>query len=329
MDNKLRLGALDGWRGISIILVLAAHLLPLGPKWLMLNEAVGAMGMALFFTLSGFLITRLLTADARVVNFLIKRFFRIVPLAWLAITFVMLTGINEKTDFFSNYFFFANLTRQKLPEGLGHFWSLNVEMQFYAAIALLFLFFGQRAVFLLPILCLLVTLYRIKSGAHIDIHTLRRVDEILAGCVLGMVYSKLLGARPQSILSSCNVYIAIIIFFICSHPASEFLNYFRPYAAAAVIGSTLFGEQKLLDRLLNSTALRYIATISFALYVVHGVLMSTWFASGEKWIKYAKRPLLLLITFLVAHISTFYFERYFIALGSRLSARFPSRKIAK
>ena len=58
--DKNYLAVLDGWRGISILLVLASHLLPLGPKGWQLNATAGPMGMALFFTLSGFLITRFL-----------------------------------------------------------------------------------------------------------------------------------------------------------------------------------------------------------------------------------------------------------------------------
>ena len=58
--DEARLDALDGWRGVSILLILACHLLPLGPKSLQLNDMAGPMGMAIFFTLSGFLITRFL-----------------------------------------------------------------------------------------------------------------------------------------------------------------------------------------------------------------------------------------------------------------------------
>src|SRR6185436_21055347 len=81
-DNHL--AVLDGWRGISILLVLACHLLPLGPKPLQLNAMAGPMGMALFFTLSGFLITRFLLTHSSISDFLLRRFFRIIPLAWLA-----------------------------------------------------------------------------------------------------------------------------------------------------------------------------------------------------------------------------------------------------
>ncbi len=83
------LAVLDGWRGISILCVLAAHLLPLGPKLLQLNEMVAVIGMAMFFTLSGFLITRFLLEHTNIVDFLIRRFARIIPLAWLAMAITL------------------------------------------------------------------------------------------------------------------------------------------------------------------------------------------------------------------------------------------------
>ena len=72
-DARDRLAVLDSWRGISILLVLATHLLPLSPKSWRFNEMAGPMGMALFFTLSGFLITRFLLHHDSVVDFLTRR----------------------------------------------------------------------------------------------------------------------------------------------------------------------------------------------------------------------------------------------------------------
>ena len=66
---------LDGWRGLSILFVLAAHLLPLGPKALRLNETAGPIGMAVFFTLSGFLITNFLIHRPNIYDFIVRRFF--------------------------------------------------------------------------------------------------------------------------------------------------------------------------------------------------------------------------------------------------------------
>jgi peptidoglycan/LPS O-acetylase OafA/YrhL len=80
--NTDRYYVLDGLRAISILLVLACHLLPLGPAVLRFNEAAGAMGMSLFFALSGFLITSRLLNNTDVIEFFTRRLARILPLSY-------------------------------------------------------------------------------------------------------------------------------------------------------------------------------------------------------------------------------------------------------
>lgn len=320
-DNSPKLGVLDGWRAISILLVLAAHLLPLGPKSFHLNETAGAMGMALFFTLSGFLITRLLLKDEGILGFLIKRFFRIIPLAWLVLTISLFIN---KVDFYvyiSHLLFFANLPPISLINSTSHFWSLCVEMQFYVGIALFVRFFGSRSFIALPVVCVLITLYRVTEGAYIDIVTIRRADEILAGCILALVFSKKLGVRINAVLGKANTYIAVLLLAIASHPDGQWMNYLRPYFAAVVVGSTLFDCPPKLANILKCNFFQYIAAISFALYVIHGSLRHTWLGTGDGLEKYAKRPILFAITFVLAHASTFKMESKFIKLGKNLAAR--------
>lgn len=55
------------------------------PEELAIQRDGGPDGLALFFTLSGFLITRFLLTHDSIRDFIIRRFFRIVPLAWLAL----------------------------------------------------------------------------------------------------------------------------------------------------------------------------------------------------------------------------------------------------
>ena len=125
-----RFGMLDGWRALSITLVLAAHLLPLGPKSLLLNAAAGTMGMALFFTLSGFLITRFLSAEHTSVRvFAIRRFFRIVPLSWLVCLIVLASNHASFGTWAAHFLFYGNLPPFWLLPMTSHFWSLCVEMQ--------------------------------------------------------------------------------------------------------------------------------------------------------------------------------------------------------
>jgi peptidoglycan/LPS O-acetylase OafA/YrhL len=315
------LGVLDGWRGISILLVLCAHLLPLGPARLGLNEAAGRAGMAIFFTLSGFLITQSLIEKNDVTTFLIRRFFRIAPLAWLAIAVAFPLVDARASDYLPNLLFYANLPPQHLLPVNAHFWSLCVEAQFYAAIALVFAVFGKRGLWLIPVMCVPVMIHRISTGAVADIVTWRRVDEILAGGILAMSSTGYFGDHGRKVLQSLNAYVLLALLAASSLPALEYLNYVRPYIAAALVGTTLYRTPALLGSVLRSRVMQYLATISFALYVVHGMLSNSWLGTGDTLAKYAKRPLLFALTFLLAHFSTFYFEKRCIDFGKRLARR--------
>jgi len=303
----------------SILLVLGCHLLPLGPKSFNLNSMAGPWGMALFFTLSGFLITRFLLNHSSIGDFLIRRFFRIVPLAWVAIVAALWLNASPTEDFLPNLLFFANLPPQHIPAVASHLWSLSVEMQFYVGIALLVALLGKRGLYLVPLICVAVTIHRITEGAYTDIVTWRRGDEILAGSMLAMAFEGKFGPKPIQLLKWLNAYVLLLLLVVCSHPASGFMNYLRPYVAGLLVGATLFNGPVLLDRALKSRALAYVATISYALYVVHPFLTHTWLFTGDKLVTYAKRPLLIATAFLLAHISTFHFERHWIDLGKRLS----------
>ena len=302
------------------MLVLAAHLLPLGPKQWRINEAAGAMGMALFFALSGFLITRLLVENQNVFHFLIKRFLRIVPLAWLVIVLALLTTPASLSTYLGHLFFYANLPPIQLTNLTSHFWSLCVEAQFYAFVAVLVGFFGRKGLYSIPIFCVFVTLHRIWIGSYIDIVTIRRIDEILAGATLALIYTEQIGMGAKSIIKKTNPYLIIGLFTISCAPHGEWLNYLRPYFAAMLVGVTLLCRKSTLTIFLSNRFLRYIATISFALYVIHGVLRESWLGTGKTFERYLKRPVLFAATFGLAHLSTFYFESRFIRWGKQITA---------
>jgi peptidoglycan/LPS O-acetylase OafA/YrhL len=328
-EPRSHLAVLDGWRGISILLVLAAHLLPLGPKAWRLNEAAALMGMAIFFTLSGFLITSFLLANASISDFLIRRFFRIIPLAWLALLIVFPLAHVAPEFYLPNFLFYANLPPYYLPEITAHFWSLSVEVQFYLTIAIIVGLLGTRGLYLIIILCLAITAYRVAGGAQFAIVTWYRADEILAGGILALIHSGKAGRPWHVVVPPLGVYVLIGLFMISTLPAAGVANYFRPYLAAAMVGSTLVGAPLRLGAILRSGTLRYIAAVSFALYVFHGILANTWLGQGEKLARYLKRPLLVVATFALAHVSTFYYEQRWIAFGRRLSARRSRPHITK
>lgn len=314
-----RFTVLDGWRGLSILFVLATHMLPMGPKTWQLNATSGPLGMALFFTLSGFLITNFLLNHTSVVDFLVRRFFRIVPLAWLYLVVALALSQAGAESWPAHLFFYANWPPEQVGGVTSHFWSLCVEVQFYVGIALLVALLKRRGLLLVPLACLAFTLYRVSNEVHIAINTYYRVDEILVGSILALIYNNRLGDWPRQFLTRTNQLLVFALLLISCHPESGFMNYLRPYLAATLVGSTLLNEGTRMASALDNRVLFYIAGISYALYVIHPLLAHSWLGSGEGLDKYLKRPLLFVTLFALAHLSTFYFEKKWIDLGKRLS----------
>jgi peptidoglycan/LPS O-acetylase OafA/YrhL len=196
-------------------------------------------------------------------------------------------------------------------------------VQFYAAVGLLCLI-HRRALLAVPLLCLFVTGFRIFSAEPVSIVTWHRVDEILAGGIIALVYCGWLGRAPQAVLRWVPVPVAIGVLFACSYAGP--LLYMRPYAGALVLGTAIYNLDRISARFLINRPARYVAEVSYALYVVHGMLMPTWLGTGQGIGKYLKRPLFFVVTFGVAHLSTFYLERPITRLvrTSRARGRTPS-----
>ncbi len=322
--SSTHLPVLDGWRGLSILMVLAAHMLPLGPKAWRMNESFGLFGMAIFFTLSGFLIVSTLLHRANVAQFLIRRCCRIVPLAWvlLAIALLLVTvsgGTVSPGKYVSHFLFFVNLIPTELTTLTAHYWSLCMEMQFYGAIALVVLLFRQRGLMLLPLFLLLTTAFCLKNQVHTSVLTYYRIGEILSGGCLALVYAKRLGPLPLRFLVWVNPWVLLSLFVLSCYPAFDAINYLRPYLAAALVGSTIAQPNTQFHPLLRDRRLAYVATVSYALYLIHPLSMYGPMESGGTLVKYAKRPLALALSFGFAHLSTFHYEKFWIDFGKRWS----------
>jgi peptidoglycan/LPS O-acetylase OafA/YrhL len=310
-----RLPALDGLRAISIMLVLGCHMLPLGPKVLQLNESAGAMGMSLFFGLSGFLITSTLLENPNVTEFLIRRLTRIVPLAY-AYTFIVFGVLfyDPKTilwmvSFLLNY-------RGELNAYNAHFWSLCVEVHFYLSIALVVLLLGRKAIWAVWPICIAVTAFRIHTGpaAYYSIYDQLRMDELLAGGCLATLYQKSWSDRaPVSVIL---VGLAALLWFASSSAFSGWFQFFRPYMTALLMAAVLAHANSFIARFLASRPMAYIATISYALYVIHPLTIQGWMNTGGVFDRYLlKRPISFALTFGAAHLSTFYWEKLWIRAG--------------
>lgn len=155
-----RVDALDGLRGLAVAAVLAFHAGHLRG---------GFLGVSTFFTLSGFLITRLLLAEVEATDFCdLRRFWgrrarRLLPgalaCAFGALAFAATIGTSTQVSHLrgdmaaalaqvANWRFLLSgqdyADRFADPSPLQHFWSLAIEEQFYVALPLAIWFVARR-----------------------------------------------------------------------------------------------------------------------------------------------------------------------------------------
>jgi peptidoglycan/LPS O-acetylase OafA/YrhL len=130
---------LDGIRAVAILLVVAGH--SLWPtRFLNLGLLPGATGVAIFFVLSGYLISSVLPAEERTFGnidlgrFYKRRVLRIFP-AFYAFLMVLavcqyLGAISiDRSTWIASLFYFRNISGGGWET--GHLWSLALEEQFY------------------------------------------------------------------------------------------------------------------------------------------------------------------------------------------------------
>src|SRR5437868_4964541 len=136
--------ALDGLRGIAIVLVLMHQFdLITSPHAIDVAFDAGWIGVQLFFVLSGFLITGGLldTRDQHGYfrGFFVRRVLRIFPLYYAALVATLIAGN-------TSIWLWTYLSNFRPHPALPHFWSLAVEEQFYLVWPFVVWLAGRRGV---------------------------------------------------------------------------------------------------------------------------------------------------------------------------------------
>jgi len=158
MKAEGRIPSLDGWRGISILLVIIGHEIVDGSHF-GINDRNYFLhfftwhlyGVKIFFVISGFIITHLLCKEERsngsvsLRKFYLRRFFRIIPVVYtyliilFAVSYFYHNEIIHSIVWFLSFFFSANFESLGTAWSTSHLWSLSVEEQFYFLWPMLFL----------------------------------------------------------------------------------------------------------------------------------------------------------------------------------------------
>jgi len=354
-----RIGTLDGWRGVAILLVIAGH----GAHFSRYKDELWAnlwcLGVDIFFVLSGYIITRKFIEEREksstidLGSFYIRRAFRILPLvcAYLGTLCIISLFVNlldfHWSEVAGSLFFFRNYQLAAMQRGFytTHFWSLSIEEHFYLLWPALFLWLGnRRSLWFAGIGAAGCSLWRLYDCTHPhswigkylpgpdnfyrQIRTDARFDGLLLGCALAIVLSR--PAVRSFILRNIPKEAPLIAGFLLG------LNIERTHGwptlssyliVCIMVGSTLVVEEGLTHNWLNSRPMVWIGTVSYSAYVWQELFMTRPGPSLSPLGFLAYFPYNLVAVFAISAVSYYFIERPCIEQGRRLLARRKERLV--
>jgi peptidoglycan/LPS O-acetylase OafA/YrhL len=362
------IASFDGIRGFSVLWVIAFHIwsnaLIFVPQHTLSRALMGFishgwLGVQIFFTLSGFLITGILYdalgSEHFFRNFYIRRVLRIFPLYYFVLIVLLcltpLFALNWHGKAWA-WFLYLQFTLNTSPYlsrhvSIVHFWSLAIEEQFYLCWPLIVYLIKNRnrlvvTAALLSLVALALRCYIVLPHASSSVRFLlpTEMDSLLIGGIGALLLHTRL--RPQ--LLSCGKYllaVSLIPLLWCLYTNGS-LN-FETDRFVDSLGFTLFATASLglllwalspgsiAARLFSSSTLRFFGRYSYGLYILHYFLMALMLPLYHVvWRFTHQHSLALLIpgvvmiggSLMLALLSFYLLEKPFL----RLKGRFAYRK---
>ena len=311
--------SLDGIRAISISFVLISHIsLLYWNKWphpfLVFSNLIGPFGVAVFFIISGFLITSLLKEEQRktksisVGAFYRRRAVRILP---AALVYIAIAACFSSTPVhagqlaivlsFATCYFYT-----QMPVVLMHFWSLSVEEQFYLLLPWCLKArwsLDKAACWAAVIIAPLARYYCYRRGLSEVSHYFPAVmDDLAVGCLFGLYREKL----SKAVRASQAAYLALASFGL-----SLLLTYcFDKYPIAGVwlgglkataIGVAILTSVEVGFRILNLGFVTWVGRLSYSIYLWQQFFLLQYMGGAG-----SKHVPLRLCAILVASILSYY-----------------------
>jgi peptidoglycan/LPS O-acetylase OafA/YrhL len=285
-----RFPSLDGLRCLAVLPVVWHHATPSPPSGLL---GRGPLGVDLFFAISGFLITTLLLRERRanaavsVGRFYARRALRIFPayyvvLGLTALRWLLMPGSPTRDHFLHNLPYWATYTSNWFvdfapghPVVFAFAWSLATEEQFYAVWPWL----AKAPRWLMPVAALLL----LAADQSVEVGVLgsswpelaRRIvasiaSPICMGALLACALDDELGfTRLRHLLGwrvSAPAALVVLAAVVADGRVPLVLV---QLAMTLLVGACVVRADHGLRALLELRPVRFVGTISYALYLVH------------------------------------------------------------
>jgi peptidoglycan/LPS O-acetylase OafA/YrhL len=291
---------LDGIRAIAFMMVYFSHM-EFGRSF------VGGDGVAIFFCLSGYLITTLVRREAEATGaisikaFYIRRIFRIFPTLYITLLLAILlhfANLNPSLNlpalssvlFYYSNFFMINHGGHGGMGGLAVTWSLSVEEHFYLIFPFIFAMICRMSrkaqATVLGAICVLCFFWRcvLGYGMHVEkyrtyLGTDTRFDAILMGSILALSLNPLFDRLPswfrgrprQFAIAGLIVALTIDHIPVVNRGVSFTI---QGLALFPVFWYVILHCQDRGIQWLESPQLRIIGRWSYSLYLVHQIFIT-------------------------------------------------------
>ncbi|TFF39572.1 acyltransferase family protein [Mucilaginibacter psychrotolerans] len=353
---------LDGLRAIAALMVVLSHIqLHKGLQGLQNTDWVdfknlGKVGVTLFFTLSGFLISYLLLEERRgfgnvsFKHFYIRRVLRIWPLYFLVIIigFFIYPAQGSPKALLLSIFLLPNLAfcLKLLPYIFDPIWSIGVEEQFYLFHPHIFRRKKTEHILytLLGILVVLVAInlvvrhYRLHSDFMGELNQFlyfTRFDNMMVGAIVAVLYYN---TKHQSFSFALqhwfnllfNRYLqialllslAVFIYFFLKREIGQGDLLIALLAALLMVGLCEPDSSKLI---LGNKYMVYFGKISYGIYLLHKyplflmlyIVKNYLPTASLLWQNIVIYTGTFVLVIALASISYYGFERYFLRIKSR------------
>jgi len=301
-DNKSNhFNALDGLRGLAVLIVLLSHSSNSGIFFheLLNFSGIGKIGVYLFFVLSAYLLDRQIalafinnkSSSHYWKNYTLRRFLRIYPLFLIAI---ILYGVINLIGYSSVIDNLIDIPLHLfLVKGESIFWSIPVEFKYYIIspfiMWLCHKFLKWEKIKLAVFFLILISLSIIVELRYElqDVSTLKYLPVFLIGTMIS-IYEVTLNKPPPPIntillnttgllsflliLISSPFYFKIIFNFNVEFQSSEF---FLPYAVLwGIILITAKYARGIIRMILEFKLLRFLGSISYSAYLFHMLVIA-------------------------------------------------------
>jgi peptidoglycan/LPS O-acetylase OafA/YrhL len=342
--DKTFFGSLDGLRALSILGVVWHHSARASPHLPLAEE--GAMGVPLFFAISGFLITTLLLRERdrrgtiSIRNFFARRSLRIFPLYYtVLLAYVIMVAFlerdpGERAEFFHNLRYYATYTSNWFVHLDGRVifyfaWSLATEEQFYLVWPWLEkVLTRHRAV--VVALGLLAASWaagadRLPIGADSFLRTV--LTSLAPAILIGVVLAHLLHDRrgfaalgPWLGRPWASPLLLALVIGLLMLRVSPFLS---AMAMTLLVGACVVNERHALAPALRLRAVASIGQVSYGIYLLH-MLALNFVERFARAVSVESRAAIFIGTLLaawaVAVLSFRYYESRFLALKARFAS---------